>query len=358
MVALSSRRCKPQTAILLLVKIENNQPLSEHSTMRLGGPAKFLAEITVREQIAEAVEWARKNNSKIIMIGHGSNIVWQDSGFDGLVLVNKIPGFEVTQQDHEYIVKLGAGEVWDEAVGRLVGKGLSGVEQLSLIPGTVGATPVQNVGAYGRELSEILISVEAYDLTENKFVEIANQDCGFSYRKSRFNQADRGRFLICSITLKLAKTNPQPPFYASLEKYLKEHNITDYTPANIRAGVIDIRNAKLPDPASVANCGSFFGNPIISEGKLSELKIKYPEIQAWGMKDGNHKISAAWLLDRLGLKGYKDPKTGMALWDKQPLVFVNENAESTQDLLNFRENIRSQVREKFGIELSQEPELI
>ncbi|MEX2014954.1 MAG: UDP-N-acetylmuramate dehydrogenase [Candidatus Saccharimonadales bacterium] len=340
------------------MKIENNQPLSGHSTMRLGGPAKFLMNITSREQITEAVEWAKKNNCKIIMIGHGSNIVWQDSGFDGLVLVNKIPGFNVNQQGDEYIVKLGAGEVWDEVVNKLVVQGLSGVEQLSLIPGTVGATPVQNVGAYGRELSEVLISVEAFDLSENKFVEIANEDCGFSYRKSRFNQQDSDRFLICAITLKLHKANPAPPFYATLEKYLSEHRITEYTPLNIRSAVIEIRNSKLPDPAKVANCGSFFGNPIVNKTKLLELKTGYPEIQSWDMKNSTYKVSAAWLLDQLGLKGYKDPSTGMALWHAQPLVFVNENAKSTKDLLSFREKIKSKVQEKFGIDLKQEPELI
>lgn len=346
------------TVILLLMKIENNQPLSEHSTMRLGGPAKFLMEITDLGQITEVIGWAKKNNSKVIMIGHGSNIVWQDSGFDGLVLVNKIPGFAVTQQGGDYIIELGAGEVWDDVVGKLVDRGLSGVEQLSLIPGTVGATPVQNVGAYGRELSEVLISVEAYDTEENKFVKIANEDCGFSYRKSRFNQEDRNRFLICSITLRLAKTNPRPLFYATLEKYLKEHNIAEYTPSNIRRAVIDIRNLKLPDPKKVANCGSFFGNPIVSKEKLSELKSKYPDIPAWDMENGSYKISAAWLLDYLGLKGHKDPKTGMALWDKQPLVFVNESAKTTNDLLAFRGNIKSLVMEKFGVDLKQEPELI
>lgn len=340
------------------MKIENSQPLSKHSTMRLGGPAKFLAEITEREQIAEAVKWAKNNDCELIMIGQGSNIVWQDAGFDGLVLVNKIPGFEIDKQGSEYIVTLGAGEVWDDVVGKLVDQGLSGVEQLSLIPGTVGATPVQNVGAYGRELSEVLISVEAYDLKENKFIEIPNENCGFSYRRSRFNGEGRGRFLICSITLKLNKTNPRPPFYSSLEKYLKKHNISDYTPANIRQAVIDIRNSKLPNPANVANCGSFFGNPIVSEEKFSELRAEYPNIPAWDMKNGNYKISAAWLLDQLGLKGYKDPALGMALWHKQPLVFVNENAKSTKDLLTFRENIKSQVKEKFGIDLKQEPELI
>lgn len=326
--------------------------------MRLGGPAKFLTEITDRKQIGEAAAWAKDNGCKLIMIGHGSNIVWQDSGFDGLVLVNKIPGFEIRQEKDSYVAKLGAGEVWDEMVGKLVGEGLSGVEQLSLIPGTVGATPVQNVGAYGRELSDVLISVEAYDLEQDKFVEIPNDECSFAYRRSRFNRKDRGRFMICSITLRLVKVNPSPPFYASLERYLKEHDITEYTPGNIRAAVISIRNSKLPDPKKVANCGSFFGNPIISGKKLAELKTKYTDMPAWETGGGDYKISAAWLLDKLGLKGYKDPATGMALWHAQPLVFVNENAESTKDLLSFREDIKSRVKEKFGLDLVQEPELI
>ncbi len=326
--------------------------------MRLGGPAKFLAEITQRGQIPEAAKWAAENNSKIIMIGQGSNIVWRDTGFDGLVLVNKIPGFEVKQDGDVYVATLGAGETWDDMVGKLVDQGLSGVEQLSLIPGTVGATPVQNVGAYGRELSDVLISVEAYDLIENKFVEISSADCEFSYRRSRFNQVDRDRFLICSITLRLTKTNPQPPFYGSLQKYLTEHNITQFTPDSIRQAVINIRNSKLPDPKVVANCGSFFGNPIISGKKLSELKEKYPDIQAWEMQNDSYKISAAWLLDKLGLKGYKDIETGMALWSKQPLVFVNESAKSTGDLLAFREAIKQKVRETFGVDLVQEPELL
>lgn len=340
------------------MKIENDKPLSEHSTMRLGGVAKYLVEITEREQIPEVVEWAKNNSKKIIMIGQGSNIVWQDAGFDGLVIVNKIPGFEVSQNGSQYTVVIGAGEVWDTTVSKIVDQGLSGVEQLSLIPGTVGATPVQNVGAYGRELSDVLVSVGAYDLKEDKFVEIAGSDCGFSYRKSRFNQSDRGRFLIHSITINLTKSNPQPPFYAALEKYLKEHSISDYTPSTIRQAVVNIRNAKLPNPKNVANCGSFFGNPIIAEAKLAELKSKYPDIPSWSMDDGMYKVSAAWMLDYLGLKGHKDPKTGMALWDNQPLVFVNESAKSTTDLLTFRENIKSHVKEKFEIELKQEPELI
>lgn len=335
-----------------------NVPLSQHSTMRLGGPAKYLMEITTPAQIEPAVAWAREKNLKIIMIGDGSNIVWTDAGWDGLVLVNKIAGFEFQDQEFQTFVNIGAGENWDKCVERIVAAGLSGVENLSLIPGTAGATPVQNVGAYGKEIADTLVCVQAYDTVENKMVVIAKADCGFAYRKSRFNGVDKNRFLITSITLALTKTPPMPPFYGALQTYLSEHKITTYTPANIREAVITVRNSKLPDPAKVANCGSFFANPIIDQSTLETIKIKYPNIQYWEVEGNQAKVSAAWLLEQLGLKGYHEPNTGMAIWDKHSLVLVNEKAPNTAALLAFRDAIIQKVQEKFNITLKQEPELI
>lgn len=335
-----------------------NVPLSQHSTMRLGGPAKYLMEITSSQQIGPAVAWAREKNLKIIMIGDGSNIVWTDAGWDGLVLVNKIAGFEFQEQEFQTFVNVGAGENWDKTVERIVAAGLSGVENLSLIPGTAGATPVQNVGAYGKEIADTLVCVQAYDLSENKMIVIAKADCGFAYRKSRFNGVDKNRFFITSITLALTKTSPMPPFYGALQTYLSEHKITEYTPAIIREAVIAVRNSKLPDPAKVANCGSFFANPIIDRTVLETIKNRYPNIQYWEVGDNQAKVSAAWLLEQLGLKGYHEPNTGMSIWDKHSLVLVNEKAPNTAALLAFRDAIIEKVQEKFGITLKQEPELI
>lgn len=333
-------------------------PLSKHSTMRLGGPAKYLLEITSPLDIEPAIQWAEEKNLDIIMIGHGSNIIWKDEGFNGLVLVNKIMGLELQDQEFQAFATIGAGEPWDSVVERIVEAGFSGVEQLSLIPGTAGATPVQNVGAYGKEISDVLVCVQAYDRKEKKMTIIPKVECGFSYRKSRFNGEDKNRFLITSITLALSHDNPAPPYYAAVDSYLKEHNITEHTTKNIRDAVIHIRSNKLPDPAKVANCGSFFANPIINNVLLDEIIDKYPEIPRWDVDGANTKLSAAWMLERLNLKGYHEPNTGMAVWNNQPLVLVNEKAPNTAALLAFRDAIIKRVQEKFGITLTQEPELL
>lgn len=336
----------------------SNVPLSQHSTMRLGGPAKYLLDITSASQIEPALKWAEQQKCKFIMIGGGSNIIWNDNGFDGLVLVNKIAGFELQDQEYESFANIGAGENWDAAVAKIVDGGLSGVEHLSLIPGTAGATPVQNVGAYGREISDVLVCVQAYDSVEKKMVVIPKTECDFSYRKSRFNGKDQGRFLITSVTLALSKNPPMPPFYGALQTYLSKNNITTYTPKIIREAVIEIRNSKLPDPAKVANCGSFFGNPIVGNEELEDLTVKFPGMPHWDVDGSNSKLSAAWMLEQLGLKGYHEPNTGMAIWDKHSLVLVNEKAPNTASLIAFRDAIIKKCEEKFGVTLKQEPELI
>lgn len=337
---------------------QTNISLKDHSTMRLGGNAAFLQEITQANQIGPAVEWAEAQGLPVIMIGHGSNIVWGDEGFKGLVLVNRIAGFELQHQGDQSFVTVGAGEPWDSVVARCVLDELSGIEQLSLIPGTAGATPIQNVGAYGREISEVLVSVIAYDKVEKKLVVIPKMDCEFGYRTSRFKTSDRGRFFITSITLTVTKQRPMPPYYAPVEKYLKTHDIKQPSVNDIRQAVIAIRNSKLPDPKLVANCGSFFANPIVDSSNLTILQDQYPLIPYWLTNDGKVKLSAAWMLEQLGLKGYHEPNTGMAIWDKQALVFVNENAPNTASLIAFRDAIVEAAQKKFGVTLIQEPELI
>ncbi len=295
----------------------------------------------------------------IIMIGGGSNIIWGDEGFPGLVAVNKISGFESFPEDDENLyITIGAGEEWDSVVERVVKMGYSGLEQLSLIPGTTGATPIQNVGAYGQEIANVLVSVEAYDTHGNKFVTIPASDCRFGYRTSRFKTTDKGRFLITHVTLHVTKTNPLPPFYSSLQSYLDEHQITMFTPQVIRDAVIAVRTSKLPDPDIVANNGSFFANPIITKEQLAQLRIKHPQIVYWEQENNKIKLSAAWLIETAGFKGVHDKETGMATWDKQALVLINEHAHHTADLLKFKQKIVDKVQHMFHITLEQEPELI
>jgi UDP-N-acetylmuramate dehydrogenase len=335
--------------------ISENVDLKQYSTMRLGGTARFATVLTHENDIETALMFAERHNCPFKVIGSGSNLIWSDGGFNGLLMINKIEHLTIDNTTAQ--VTIGAGHDWDGAVLKTVEAGLSGIEFLSLIPGTSGATPVQNVGAYGTEIKDVLVSVRAFDTHQKMFVSIAATDCDFGYRKSRFNQHDAGRFIISEIVLQLSKQPPEPPFYESLTRYLAENSIVDFSPQIIREAVIAVRTAKLPDPDIVANNGSFFANPIITVDHFTKLKQKYPSIVGW--QTGNKvKISAAWLIEHAGFKDYHDDATGMATWSKQPLVLVNEHAESTKDLLAFRDKIVQGVREKFDIELIQEPELV
>lgn len=341
------------------VKISEHVSLADHSTMHLGGYAAFAVDITNREELRQALNWAQGRNLPVMVIGEGSNIVWRDEGFAGLLIINKIPGYQTFEEDERNTyLTVGAGENWDKVVERSVRAGLTGIETLSLIPGTAGATPVQNVGAYGQEISQTLITVEAFDTQAWDFVTLRGDECRFAYRDSRFKSADRGRFYIIGLTLHLTKGNPQPPFYGSLQAYLEEHAITTYTPQTIREAVIAIRSSKLPDPALVHNNGSFFANPVVSADQLSVLQDQFPGIKSWPTGEDKSKLSAAWLIEQAGFKGVHDAETGMATWPKQPLVLVNETAKSTADLLAFRQKIIDAVQKKFGLTLVQEPELL
>lgn len=341
------------------MQIQQNVPLSQHSTMRLGGMAANLTDVTDRGQVAEAAAWADQHQLPVIMIGIGSNIVWTDLGFPGLVIVNKIKHFDIYNEDDENVyITAGAGEVWDSVVERAVAGGLTGIEALSLIPGTTGATPVQNVGAYGQEISDTLVSVEAFDRQQKQLVTVASADCKFGYRTSRFKTSDKERFLITAITLHLRRGSPQPPFYSSVQTYFDSHQISQPSPAQLREAVVAIRTAKLPDPAKVANNGSFFTNPIISKEQFEQLRASHLDLGYHETSDGQIKLSAAELIEQAGFKNMHDAETGMATWPKQALVLINEHAHSTADLLKFKQKIVDKVQAIFGITLRQEPELI
>lgn len=345
--------------------ILENVPLSGYSTMRLGGTAAYLTEINSRSELTEMLNWAKERSLPVVMIGGGSNIVWSDVGFPGLVLVNKILGFETFNEDDDNLyVTIGAGEPWDSVVERTVTLGYSGIEFLSLIPGSTGATPIQNVGAYGREIAEVLVCVEAYDTQAGNLVTIPASECGFGYRTSRFKTTDKGRFFITAITLHLNRQNPQPPFYPALQNFFEEHGYfaenkpTAFTSALIRQAVVSIRQDKLPDINVVANNGSFFANPIVNAGTFAQLHADFPEIVHWKLDDGQLKLSAAWLIEQVGFKDVHDAETGMATWPKQPLILINEQAKSTADLLKFRQKIIDKVQAMFNIALQQEPEIL
>ncbi|KAF3931030.1 hypothetical protein ABW20_dc0103440 [Dactylellina cionopaga] len=330
--------------------------------MRLGGEAAHLVDVWDDTTLQEAVEWARENNLPVIMIGDGSNIIWKDEGFGGLVICNKIMHYQEDPVDEKTIhIHIGAGENWDRVVARTVAKGLTGIEALSLIPGTAGATPIQNVGAYGQEIADTLVSFDAYDNETKQFVTIPAADCDFGYRTSRLNTTDRGRFYITKLKLRLRYGNPTPPYYPALQNYLDNHGVTKPTSRALRDAVIAIRQAKLPDVTQVANCGSFFANPIVDQEKFAGLRKDYPAIPGWETPIRERKlikIPAAWLIEQAGFKSFHDPESGMGTWPEQPLVLVNERAETTAQLVVFSARIVKAIELEFGILLQREPELL
>ncbi len=297
---------------------------------------------------------ARKENLPIFVLGGGSNVITHDEVFEGIVLLNKIKGFEIiSETDETTDVKIGAGEVWDEVVEKTIGLGLQGVEAMSGIPGTAGAAPVQNVGAYGQEIADTLISLEAYDSKTDTIVTISADECDFSYRNSIFRDKEKGRYCILNITLRLNKAEPKPPYYASLQRYIDENDIREVNLSVIRVAVLNIRSEKLPDPAELPSAGSFFKNALVEKWKLEELQKEYNDIPNYAMSDGRYKIPTGWLIDKAGLKGYRSH--GMRVYEKNALVLVNDSATGYDDLAAIREEIVQIVFDKFGIKIEQEP---
>lgn len=334
--------------------IHTNIPLKNYTTMKLGGSARFMTDALTPEDVQNICHNAKAQNLPIFILGGGSNTIVRDEGFNGIVIRNRIPGFTTTEDTPaSATLRIGAGENWDSVVARAVDMNLVGIEALSNIPGTAGAAPVQNIGAYGQELSDTLEFVDAYDTETDTFVALSAADCGLSYRHSIFRGDASGRYVITAITLKLYKSLPLPPFYKALEDYFAAHNITIFTPQSIRDAVIAIRADKLPDPTKQPNTGSFFKNAIVEDWLLNDLKQTYPDIPTYDMPDGTYKVPTGWLIEQTGLKG--QTLHGMHVHDKNALVLINESATSYADLAEARDEIITAVRDKFRITIEQEP---
>lgn len=334
--------------------VMTNISLKQYTTMKLGGETRYMATADSTSDVVSLYRNARKENLPIFVLGGGSNVITHDEVFEGIVLLNKIKGFEViSETDETTDVKIGAGEVWDEVVEKAIELGLQGVEAMSGIPGTAGAAPVQNVGAYGQEIADTLISLEAYDSKTDTIVTISANECDFSYRNSIFRDKEKGRYCILSITLRLNKTEPKPPYYASLQKYIDENDIREVNLSVIRVAVLNIRSEKLPDPAELPSAGSFFKNALVEKWKLEELQKEYSDIPNYAMSDGRYKIPTGWLIDKAGLRGYRSH--GMRVYEKNALVLVNDSATGYDDLAAIREEIVQIVFDKFGIKIEQEP---
>jgi len=347
--------------------IKENVPVSSLTTMRLGGNARYVIEVETPEDVEKAYLFAEEKELPVWIMGGGANTIGRDEGFDGVIILNKIKGiFAKVADDYieiedfnpeingeeELVVTAMGGEIWDDLVQLVCGLNYSGIEAMSSIPGTVGAAPVQNIGAYGQDIAGVIESVEAYDSKKRELVHLDKPEMQMGYRNTRFNFGeDAGRFFIISVTLKLRRGELKPPFYGSLQKYIDEQGETDFSPRNIRKMVSAIRSAKLPDPEKIASAGSFFKNVYLDKDGVQEAEAK--GVQVWKNDDGTGKINSGWLIEKCGLKGRE--LYGFRVSDKAALVLINERAKSYADLAKAREEIIQTVYSKTGYVLEQEP---
>ncbi len=341
-----------------MLVIHENQPLAPRTTLGLGGPARRYIHAGNRPTLEAAFRCAASDHDRVLILGGGSNLVVADAGFDGLVIEPDFRGLEIVDDgDDHALVHAGGGEPWDPFVATVCAAGLAGLECLSGIPGRVGATPMQNVGAYGQEVSDTIVELEAYEPTLNQYVTIAGRDCDFAYRSSRFRGSDR--FVILRVTFRLSRSPLGLPVkYAELAKALGLAAGQRAPLAQIRDTVIALRRGKgmvfdATDPES-RSVGSFFTNPIVDADTFAQLAL--PEAPHWVQPDGRIKLSAGWLIERAGfLKGHRVGDVGIST--KHALALVNRGG-TTCDLLALAGTIQDTVRTRLGVSLHPEPIIV
>jgi len=339
-----------------MLKIEENKILAPYTTLKIGPAAEFFTIVKSRADVLEAINWAKENKKAVFILGGGSNLLITKK-IKGLVIKNEIKGLEVVEKNKDYALIEGAsGELWSKFVNFAVSHDLYGLENLFLIPGTVGAAPVQNIGAYGVELKDCFFHLKAVELKSGDEKIFALKDCEFSYRDSIFKNEFKNKYFILSATLKLARVPNYKLDYGSIRETLEAKGIKNPSLHNLINVIQEIRNSKLPNPAVLPNAGSFFQNPIISMVRFKSLALKFPDIPNWPSGKGKVKLSAGWLIEQAGLKGKKFGPLGM--YEKQALVLVNYDNASPKQALNFIEKVKSEVYKKFKINLKEEVNII
>ena len=336
------------------MKILENVSLKELTTFKVGGRARYFCAVKNLAEVAAAAAFASKQKRPLFILGSGSNVLVADDGFSGLVLKMDILGVEfVGKTDGKMEVIVGAGENWDDLVRLAVEKNLYGLENLSLIPGTVGAAPVQNIGAYGAEAASVISFVEVFDRRVSKVKILNNKACRFSYRDSVFKKPDGKNFIITRVGFLLKKKAPLKTDYHDVEDWFRRKRISKPTLLSVRRAVMEIRTKKLPNLAKMGTAGSFFKNPIITSARFKKLQTQYPDLSGTTISKNKIKVSLAWILDRIcGLKGFSSGKVG--LYENQPLVIVNYGAATAEEIQAFAEKIAALVKEKTGLVIERE----
>ncbi|MAM05209.1 MAG: UDP-N-acetylenolpyruvoylglucosamine reductase [Flavobacteriales bacterium] len=332
--------------------IKKNFSLKNYNSFKLDVTTSTFAKFSSLEQLNYLL---KKNNKKLLILGGGSNLLFTKN-FEGTILYNNICGISIIKENKQHItVKVGAGELWDNFVSWSVNNNYSGIENLALIPGNVGACPIQNIGAYGMEVKDTIEKVIAVEIKSNKIKEFKNVDCKFKYRESIFKKKLKNKYIITHVLFKLSKSHLNITSYGDVSNELKKLKL-ETNPKNISLAVSNIRNKKLPNPKQLANCGSFFKNPTITRQKFEKLKKKFPEIIGYQISEQKIKIAAGWLIDNAGMKGYRIGDAGVH--KNQALVLVNYGNASGKDILNLAKIIKKKIKEIYNIELKNEVTII
>ena len=348
------------------LEVQEGVALAPLSTLGVGGPARFYARAGDRGTVEAGVAWAEARRVPLLVLGGGSNVVVADEGYPGLVLHVLPRGIETRREGAEVRVRAGAGESWDGLVATATANGWAGVECLSGIPGCVGATPIQNVGAYGQDVSETITAVEAFDTQGRVPVTLSNQDCGFAYRSSRFKGKDSHRYVILAVEYRLVPDGAPALRYPDVQRHLAERGVATPTLSDVREAVVAVRRSKsmVLDPAdpNARSVGSFFMNPVVSETTGAAVHTRAVEMKApgadamprWPMSGGGVKLSAAWLIERAGFRrGYR--KGNAAISENHTLALVNRGGATAREVVALAREIRDGVRAAFGVSLVPEP---
>ena len=335
------------------MRVYRNVSLKSYNTFGLNYEADRIIHLENEQEIVEIAKKEMYTNKPPLILGGGSNILFTEN-FNGTILHPCLSGIKIEKVNGDKtIVAAGAGVVWDDLVKWCVGNGLSGLENLSLIPGLVGATPVQNIGAYGVEAGDSIEKVRAVNLADGSTYTFDNRECDFGYRNSIFKKNEKGKWLITSVSYRLSSNRSINLGYGSLKDEV--HKLGGETLINIRQAVINIRKSKLPDPALTGNAGSFFKNPVVESSHADSLKALYPDMPVYVNESGGTKLAAGWLIEKSGWKGKRIGDAGVH--DKQALVIVNYGSATGSEIFNLSEKIRESVLSSFGISLEREVEV-
>ncbi len=334
------------------MQILENYSLRELNTFGFEAAARYFVEVHSAEEVLEALRFVQHHDLPLLLLGEGSNVILADD-IAGLVLKLGNAGIEVVGDDeHSVTLRIGAGQNWHQLVCWCLAQGYYGLENLSLIPGSVGAAPVQNIGAYGVELKDVFHSLEAVDCQKHELVTLNRADCLFGYRESLFKGGGRGRYIICHVNLTLSTVPEANTQYGAIADELGRRGLEE-TPQSVSEVVCQLRRSKLPDPTEIGNAGSFFKNPVINNHHCEALKQQFPGLVAYPEAQGFSKLAAGWLIEQCGWKGVREAHVGVH--EQQALVLVNYGAGTAEELLALAARIRTSVQERFGVILEMEP---